>query len=161
MNVIPYIFGLGLGVFGFSLFRNKNRVLSKDGLGVAKFLMQKGYSKENASGIAGNLFVESTFNPVAVGDNGTSFGLAQWHKSRWHKLNEFAKANNLNPNTFEGQLKFLDYELKTTERKAYRELLKATTPYDSAYVFAKYYERPKVISPVRMTTAEEIYKLIN
>jgi len=155
MNFIPYIIGLSVGLLAF--VKIKKEVLSKDGVGIAKYLMSKGYSKANASGIAGNLFVESTYNPLAVGDNGYSFGLAQWHKSRWEKLNSWSKQNNINPNTIKGQLDYLDWELKNTEKKAYEKLLEAKTPYESAYNFAKYFERPSTISPVRMKTAEEIY----
>jgi len=155
MNFIPYIIGLSVGLLAF--VKIKKEVLSKDGVGIAKYLMSKGYSKANASGIAGNLFVESTYNPLAVGDNGYSFGLAQWHKSRWERLNSWAKQNNVNPNTIKGQLDYLDWELKNAEKGAYQKLLEVKTPYESAYNFAKYFERPSTISPVRMSTAEEIY----
>ena len=107
MNLIPFIIGLSAGAF--FLLKSKREVLSKDGIGIAKYLMSLGYTKANASGIAGNLFVESSYNPLAVGDNGTSFGLAQWHKSRWEKLNQWAKQNNKNPNTFKGQIDYLDW----------------------------------------------------
>ena len=91
---LPFIIGVSAGVLLISAKKiSKIKSLSKDGVGIAKFLISKGYTKANASGIAGNIFVESSFNPTAVGDNGTSFGLAQWHKSRWDRLNEFCKNN--------------------------------------------------------------------
>ena len=96
--VVSFVLGLGAT---FLLLSAKKMKLSKDGVGITKFLMSLGYSKANASGIAGNLFVESSFNPTAIGDNGTSFGLAQWHKSRWDRLNSWAETNKLNPSTFE------------------------------------------------------------
>ena len=70
--------GLGLGV-AFVLFisAKKRPTLARDGKGIARFLMGLGYSKANASGIAGNLYTESKYDPQALGDNGTSFGLAQ------------------------------------------------------------------------------------
>lgn len=149
-------FALGLGAT-FLLLSAKKRRLTKDGIGIAKFLMSLGYSKANASGIAGNLFVESSFNPTAIGDNGTSFGLAQWHKSRWESLNNWADTNKLNPNTFETQLKYIDWELNNKEKRAKEKLLETNTPYDSAFAFAKYYERPANIGEKRMIKAEEIY----
>ena len=97
---------------------------------------------------------------MAVGDNGFSFGLAQWHKSRWEKLNEWAKKNSINPNTIQGQLEYLDWELKNTETNAYKKLIESKTPQDSAFNFAKYFERPSKISPLRMNTAKEIYNKI-
>tara|TARA_B100000989_G_C19211222_1_gene331920 strand:+ start:36 stop:515 length:480 start_codon:yes stop_codon:yes gene_type:complete len=153
--VASFILGLGATIL---LLSSKKLKLSKDGVGIARFLMSLGYSKANASGIAGNLFVESSYNPTAIGDNGTSFGLAQWHKSRWERLKNWASTNKLNPNTFETQLLYIDWELNNRESKAKEKLLNAKTPYDSAFVFAKYYERPAKISQLRMTKAEEIYK---
>lgn len=160
MNYLIAILGIGVGSLAFWTYFKKNAVLSKDGNGIAQYLIAKGYSKENASGIAGNLYVESKYDPLAVGDNGNSFGLAQWHKDRWEKLNEYARANNVDPNTFKGQLDYLDYELRNSEKKAMAELLKAETPHESAYAFAKYFERPKWISPERMLQAEAIFKQI-
>ncbi len=46
------------------------------------FFMSKGLTRAQAAGIAGNLVFESGFNPNAVGDGGTSFGIAQWHSGR-------------------------------------------------------------------------------
>jgi len=159
MYFIPFLIGLSASALFFFKAKKEN-VLEKDGVGIALYLMSLGYTKANASGIAGNLFVESSYNPLAVGDNGTSFGLAQWHKSRWERLNEWSKQNNKNPNTFQGQLDYLDWELKNKEKKAYQKLIEAKTPYQSAYNFAKYFERPAVISPKRMTEAEKIYRKI-
>jgi len=156
MYLISFIIGLGASALIF--FKSKDEFLKKDGIGIAKYLMNLGYTKANASGIAGNLFVESSYNPLAVGDNGTSFGLAQWHKSRWDRLNKWSKENNKNPNTFQGQLDYLNWELKNTEKNAYKKLVEAKTPYQSAYNFAKYFERPAVINPNRMREAEKIYK---
>jgi hypothetical protein len=36
--------------------------------------------------------------------------------------------------------------------------MRTDTPSESAYAFAKYFERPSKISPKRMEKAEEIYK---
>ena len=152
--VASFIIGLGATIL---LLSTRKLKLTKDGVGIARFLMSLGYSKANASGIAGNLYVESAYNPTAIGDNGTSFGLAQWHKSRWLRLNEWADSNNLNPNNFETQLRYIDFELNNRESKAKEKLLEAKNPYDSAYAFAKYYERPARISEKRMTKAQEIF----
>lgn len=149
--------GLLLGGGIAYAFTKKRDTLSKNGIGIAKFLISKGYSKHHASGIAGNIYVESKYDPLAVGDNGYSFGLAQWHKDRWDQLNSFAKKNKLNPNTIEAQLLYLDWELKNGESNAYNMLLSSKTPYESAYNFAKYFERPSVISPLRMEKSIEIY----
>lgn len=152
--------GFGLGATYFLLISAKKPSLSKNGVGITRFLMSLGYSKANASGIAGNIYVESKYDPKAIGDNGQSFGLAQWHKSRWDSLKNWSKQRGLDINKFETQLKFIDWELNNTEKKAKRELLQQKTPQDSAFAFAKYYERPQFISNERMTKAIEIYKKI-
>lgn len=152
--------GFGVGATFLLLLSAKRPPLSKNGVGIARFLMNLGYSKANASGIAGNIYVESKYDPKAIGDNGTSFGLAQWHKSRWESLKKWSNERGLDVNKFETQLKFIDWELNNTEKKAKRELLEQKTPQDSAFAFAKYYERPKFISEERMSKAKEIYKQI-
>ena len=150
--------GLGLGAtFVLLVSAKKRSVLKKDGLGIAKFLMSLGYSKSNASGIAGNLYTESKYDPQAIGDNGTSFGLAQWHKSRWDKLKNWSNERGLDINLFDTQLRFIDWELNNTEKKAKSELLATNTARESAFAFAKFYERPQRIAEERMNKAEEIY----
>lgn len=128
-----------------------------DGITIATYLMKKKYSKAQAAGIAGNLYVESGYKTGVIGDNGTSYGLAQWHKTRWERLNEFCESEGLDPSEAESQLIYLDWELRTREKRAFKELMKTDTPYDSAYAFAKYFERPRRINPKRMSKAEEIY----
>jgi hypothetical protein len=50
-----------------------------------RFFVGKGYTVEQAAGIVGNLHTESGFDPAAIGDNGTSGGLAQFHNERLTK----------------------------------------------------------------------------
>ena len=114
--------GFGVGATFLLLLSAKRPPLSKNGVGIVRFLMNLGYSKANASGIAGNIYVESKYDPKAIGDNGTSFGLAQWHKSRWESLKKWSNERGLDVNKFETQLKFIDWELNNTEKKAKREL---------------------------------------
>jgi len=128
------------------------------GIKIARYLMSNlGYSLSHAAGIAGNLFVESGYNTNAVGDRGTSYGLAQWHNSRWNSLVKFCKRNKLDSASVKGQLDYLHWELNNTEPRANRQLMKTNTPYDAAYAFAKYFERPARISPKRMNTAKKIF----
>lgn len=129
-----------------------------NGVEIARYLIKKGYSPAQASGIAGNIYVESGYKTGALGDGGTSYGLCQWHNSRWERLVEFCEEKGLDSSSVEGQLIYLDWELKTREKKARKELMKTTTPYDSAYAFAKYFERPSKINPKRMRKAEEVFQ---
>ena len=51
--------GFGVGATFLLLLSAKRPPLSKNGVGIVRFLMNLGYSKANASGIAGNIYVES------------------------------------------------------------------------------------------------------
>ena len=133
---------------------------------IIQYLKDKlGLTQEQASGVAGNLYVESGgFNLSAEGDNGTSFGLAQWHNERKEAL--FKHAGTRTP-TLEQQLDYLAYELNNTEKGALNSLKQATSVKDSAYVFAKKFERPATGSnglPLhfdrRWGYAENFYKKI-
>ena len=42
-------------------------------------LVAKGFDMSQAAGIMGNIQSESNYDQEAIGDNGTSFGLVQWH----------------------------------------------------------------------------------
>ena len=46
---------------------------------IQKYYEEKGYSKDWAAAMAASAMGESSGNPKSVGDNGTSFGLFQWH----------------------------------------------------------------------------------
>ncbi len=49
-------------------------------------LLAEGASSIQAAGIMGNMFYESSFNPEAIGDQGTSFGVVQQHGSQYARL---------------------------------------------------------------------------
>ena len=69
-------------------------------------------------------------------------GLAQWHKSRLLRLNQFAKDKQLSITDPTAQLEYLWYEFQNKENKAYRKLLTTTTPEDAAISFMVNFERP-------------------
>jgi hypothetical protein len=76
------------------------------------FFVGRGYTPAQASGIVGNLIHESGLDPGAIGDAGTSVGLAQFHNERAVALAQFAKASNRDPRDFQTQLEFIDKELR-------------------------------------------------
>ncbi|MBQ9268700.1 MAG: hypothetical protein IJ206_04175 [Oscillospiraceae bacterium] len=47
----------------------------------------------DVSGILANIEYESDFSPTVWGDDGTSFGLCQWHESRCRSLFSFCQEN--------------------------------------------------------------------
>ncbi|MFH0776429.1 MAG: phage tail tip lysozyme [Patescibacteria group bacterium] len=118
-----------------------------------------GLTNEQIAGIIGNLQSESgiNLNPGAVGDSGTSFGIAQWHNERWAKLNEFSNSNNMDPGTLRAQLGFLVYELQTSEAGALSRLQGARTPEEAANIFNAAFERSRDTSSARANQAQRIY----
>jgi LysM repeat protein len=121
------------------------------------FFMSKGLSRAQAAGIAGNLLHESNFRPNAVGDNGTSFGIAQWHLGRGDRMKQWTQANGYSSESFKGQLEYLWHELNGAESYALGKLRATTTPYDAGMAFCRYFERPAVISPARGEAAQRFY----
>lgn len=75
--------------------------------------MVQGFDKESASAIVGNWLYESggALNPNALGDNGTSYGIAQWHNERWDELIRWAKENNSDSSDYRTQVLFGLHEL--------------------------------------------------
>ena len=87
-----------------------------------------------------NINAESSFNPTLIGDNGTSYGLCQWHNERWTSLKNAFPSNW---QSVDGQLSFLFKELSGGYASLYSSL---NTGSDSAskltYNFCYYFERP-------------------
>jgi len=66
----------------------------------------------SACGVIANIEHESNFNPNALGDGGTSYGICQWHNpSRWDQLIAFCNENGYDWDTMDGQLYYLEYEI--------------------------------------------------
>lgn len=110
------------------------------------FLKAKGLSDEAASGILGNMQAECNFDILAVGDNGTSFGLIQWHGGNWTKLSEYCKKNNLDENSLQGQLEYLWEDYIRPESALGKQLANAgffdsKSPVDAAVTFHDICER--------------------
>lgn len=114
--------------------------------GAYDFFVGRGYTPAQASGIVGNLIHESGLDPGAVGDAGTSVGLAQFHNERAAALKAFAQAKGTSPGDFQTQLEFIDKELHSTEGRAFQALQASATPEAAAAAFV-HYERPKGYDP--------------
>jgi len=105
-------------------------------------LLERGVPPVQAAGIVGNLAHESGLKTGAIGDGGTSAGLAQWHGSRNKDLQNFAASKGQLSTNEDTQLDFMMHEFGGTEKGAYNKLMKTTTPAEAASVFALNYERP-------------------
>lgn len=111
------------------------------------FLIRElGLNAAAASGVLANIRCESSFSPYSLGDGGTSFGICQWHNSRWDRLVRFCNENHLEWETLNGQLWYLKYELE----QIYPELLKILQncpdnvygAFEAGYEFCVRFERP-------------------
>lgn len=117
------------------------------------FFTGRGYSREVAAGLVGNIKHESNFNPFATGDGGKAKGLAQWHPDRYNKLSQLFDLSS-----FQGNLEAIDHELKTSEKGAFKKILNAKTPEEAAALTDKYYERSAGLSRAqRVATARNVY----
>lgn len=107
---------------------------------------QMGLPSSSACGILANIEQESAFNPGAVGDNGTSYGLCQWHAGRYTALKAFCQGKGMDYQTVAGQLAYLRYELENTYSSLLAELKvqknDADGAYRAAYLWCVEFERP-------------------
>jgi len=97
-------------------------------------------------GILSNIKSESGFNPKALGDNGTSYGICQWHKTRWTRLKDWCSKNKKDDTTLDGQLWFLKYELEVHYKTVYSTIKAVPNTeqgaYNAAYNWCVKYEVP-------------------
>ena len=116
---------------------------------VHDYLADQGYNEAAICGILANIRKETNFKSDIGGDDGTSYGMCGWHATRWDRLKDYCRDNNLDISTIETQSQFLVWELNTFDK--YIELnnfLKnvpntAQGAYDAAYQFCITYERPR------------------
>lgn len=107
------------------------------------WLMSKGLSSNGATGVVGNLVQESGLRTGAIGDSGSSFGIAQWHKGRGDALKKFAASKGMAYTDLEAQKLFLLKEMKT-----YPTMMKQLQDpnieiLNAAALFMRKFERPK------------------
>ena len=76
---------------------------------IFSLLTGKGLNAAQAIGILANIQRESSFNPGSVGDNGTSFGLCQWHAGRGASMKSYCGADWATD--ISGQIDYLFVEL--------------------------------------------------
>lgn len=110
------------------------------------FFTGKGYTKEQAAGIVGNLIGESNLrtgarNPGDGRDGSDSIGIGQWNGERANRLKRFAASQGRDWQDFGVQLAFVDVELQNHEIDAYRALKQARTVDEATAAFIGY-ERP-------------------
>ena len=110
------------------------------------FFQSKGWTKEQAAGIVGNLMHESGMDPnIHERGGGPGFGLAQWSSpERQRALSDYAHSKGENTPSLQTQLEFVQRELETSEGAAAQALRSAKTPQEAAKIFSDTFERPGV-----------------
>ena len=139
---------------------------------IFEFLVKEmNFNNAVASGILANIYYESTFDHLATGDNGTSHGICQWHAARWDALTGWCQENGYDPNTLDGQLHYLQFELSNND---YRYLYNGKTisdylrtlpntadgAYEAGRYWCYYYEVPanrETVSVTRGNLARNTY----
>ena len=99
-----------------------------------------------ACGIMANIQHESGFNPKAKGDNGTSYGICQWHNSRWTAMKNWCNGKGYDWTSLNGQLRYLQFELSQNNSKylwngktIYNYMLSVPNSSQGAYDAGKYW----------------------
>ena len=105
-----------------------------------------GYNTAAACALLGNCYFESNFSTAALSDGGSSYGLFQWHESRWSRMRTWCGKNGCDYKDIVGQLKFLQYELKAYYPAVDKYLRSvpdtAEGAYDAGYYFCVKYLVP-------------------
>ena len=127
-----------------------------------------GYSKAASCGIIANIAYETgwKFNPDA-GSPSRCYGLIQWLGGRLKKLKSWCKENGKDYNSIQGQLDFMDWELKNDDPygtyKCLTEVADSSKgAYKAGWYFCYWFERPNnksAASERRGNEAKKYYKM--
>ena len=105
-----------------------------------------GLNNAAACGVLANIEYESGFDPHAGGDGGTSYGICQWHASRFTALRNYCAARGLDYTTLYGQLCYLNYELENDYPRTLNYLRSventAEGAFDAGYYWCYHFEVP-------------------
>lgn len=122
-----------------------SKVADRAGMAMS-FFQQKGWSKEQAAGIVGNLLAESSLNTGARNagdgtDGSDSIGVAQWNSGRAKALQQYAREVGKDWRDFDTQLEFVNEELNSSEKGAGTALRNAKDVQQATEAMIMY-ERP-------------------
>jgi hypothetical protein len=108
------------------------------------FFTERGFTKQAAAGIVGNLLAESGLNPKSEQyGGGPGRGIAQWTvDQRWQTFLKFASNRKLDPQSLDAQLKFVIHEMPSAMGKSAETIKTMTDQNAAAKLFMDLYERP-------------------
>ena len=136
---------------------------SKNETTIYNFLKSEmGLNTAAACGVLANIQKESSFKPTATGDNGTSYGICQWHNSRWDAMKTWCNSKGYDWKTLTGQLNYLKFELSRNNanylwngKTIYNYISSVSNTaqgaYDAGYYWCYYYEVPANKASVSVT----------
>ena len=120
--------------------------ISADAEEVYNYLRYLNFSEAVSCGILANMECESGFVLTALGDGGTSYGLCQWHNNRWQRLDSFCREHRYDPDTVQGQLEYLLWELQNYETATWSQLQQVSDDVEGAVqaseIWLRTFERP-------------------
>lgn len=129
---------------------------------VINYLLTKDLNAAAACGIAANIYHESSFRTGCIGDDGTSFGICQWHNTRGDNMKAFVGTDWVTD--MSGQLDFLMAELSSGYSSVLTALKSSPNTLNGAKscadVFVRKFERPAAVdiaSVRRQETAREYW----
>ncbi len=121
--------------------------------------MRMGWTKDQAAGLVASINRESSGRENAIGDNGSAYGLAQWHSDRQAAFAAWA-GHDIRQSTRAEQLAFIDHELRHGgEQAAGRALSQTTDARQAGTVVSSLYERPADKAGEASTRGELAQKL--
>lgn len=107
-----------------------------------------GFNSASASGILANIGEESSFDPNKNESvSGAGYGLCQWTGSRRTALINWCGNNGYDYTSIDGQLNYLNHELKNNYSSVYNTLISvpntADGAYNAAYAWCMDFEKPE------------------
>jgi hypothetical protein len=139
----PYGEGAASGVSrGAKSSAKSSKAAPSGASGAIDYFVKQGWTVEQATGIAANLYAESGFKPGNTNPASGMYGLAQWDKGRRGDFQAWSGHSIYGSSTDE-QMAFVQHELTAgKERGAGARLRGAKTAKEAGYAFGRYYERP-------------------
>ncbi|MFT8890827.1 MAG: phage tail tip lysozyme [Acetobacter papayae] len=114
----------------------------EQGRNIQQFFMRNGYTGAQAAGLVANLAQEdSNFDPAKEGDNGTAYGIGQWHKDRQEDFRRVI-GRDIRGSSRDEQLRFMKWELDNRSYLGGNEIRHAQSASQAAALASANYFRP-------------------
>ena len=130
---ISLVLAISIVLFAFPLTANEAAAASNADTIFEYLVGTMGLNNAAACGVLANIQCESNFNPNASGDYGTSYGICQWHNTRFTALKNYCSSNGYDYTTLIGQLHYLEYELTNSYSGVLSKLRSVSNTASGAY----------------------------